>query len=107
VVASFFQTATLTETEVHDLTNGQYWVGTYGANSGETTYGIGVEGDTPAIPFTTTTMSLDQLNGDYLGFENPIQVDLVNNTFNGHILIKAGALSNNGTSFKLMFNRKT
>jgi hypothetical protein len=105
VVASMFQTGSWTEAEVHDLTNGQYWVGTDHAAGTDETVGIGVldfEGP-PTITFDPATMSVDQVNGDYLGFESPEQLKLVDNS--NHTLIASGSLASHGTSFKLTWKK--
>jgi hypothetical protein len=76
VVTSLFQTASWTEAEIHDLTNGQYWVATDDAGGTAIDPGIGENEPyaTASLPqFTPTTFSSVQVNGDYLGFESPSQ----------------------------------
>jgi hypothetical protein len=105
VVASMFQTGSWIEAEVHDLTNGQYWFGDDHAAATDESVGIGVldfEGP-PTITFDPATLSTDQVNGDYLGFENPEQLKLVDNS--NHTLIASGSLAAHGTSFKLTWKR--
>lgn len=105
VVASSFQTASRTEAEVHDLTNGQYWVGADNA-AGEAAFvqiGVFDANAPPAIDFGKTTMSVDQVNGDYLGFESPEQDRQVDSA--GHTLIASGSLTSDGTKFTLTWKR--
>jgi len=108
VVASMFETGKWTQAEVHDITNGQHWVGTYSAGGTDTTVGIGVlsEFAPPVIPFSTTTMSVDQVNGDYLGFESPEQLKLTASGDNSNqTLVTSGALTAHGSSFRLTFKQ--
>jgi hypothetical protein len=108
VVASMFETEKITEAEVHDITNGQYWVGTYGAGGTDTTIGIGVLDvfAPPALPFSTTTMSMVQVNGDYLGFESPEQLKMTASGDNSNqTLVTSGSLTAHGSSFKLTFKQ--
>jgi hypothetical protein len=99
VVASLFQTASWTEAEIHDLTNGQYWVGNTGSGGTGTGAVIGVNEPYSTVPLpqiTPTTFSSVQVNGDYLGFENPTQYNLERGSDK---LFTSSALSSNGTQF--------
>jgi hypothetical protein len=105
VVASMFETGKWTEAEVHDITNGQYWAGTYSSGGTDTAVDIGVDSSgPPIIPFSTTTMTMVQVNGDYLGFESPEQLRATAFETN-RVLIASGPLSAHGTSFKVTFKQ--
>ena len=107
VVTSLFQTSTWTEAEIHDITNGQYWVAT--DNAGGTATGVSFGENEPYAtvdipPFTPVTFSQVQVNGDYLGFESPTQYNL--NRGSG-TLISSSALGDKGSSFKVTFKQSS
>jgi hypothetical protein len=107
VVTSLFQTSSYTEAEIHDLTNGQYWVAADDAGGTATgvSFGENEPYATAAIPpFTPVTFSQVQVNGDYIGFESPTQYNL--NRGSG-TLVSSGALSDNGSSFKVTFKQSS
>jgi hypothetical protein len=107
VVTSLFQTASWTEAEIHDLTNGQYWVASDDAGGTGIDPGIG-ENEPYATaslpPFTPTTFSAVQVNGDYLGFESPSKYVL--NRGSG-ALTTSSALSDNGSKFTVTFQKSS
>jgi hypothetical protein len=107
VVTSLFQTANRMEAEIHDLTNGEYWV------AADAAPGTGVSPllafnepyATAAIqPFTPVTFSSVQVNGDYLGFENPTQLEV---NRGGPTLVKSNALSSYGSKFTVTFKQSS
>ncbi len=103
VITSIFQTKTTLEAEIHDLTNGAFWVANDNADLGPVSAIFGYFSDLPTIaPFTTTTMSNATVNGDYLGFEKPTHDNLYNGS---DLLAKSGALKTGakGTSFNVAF----
>jgi hypothetical protein len=107
VVTSLFQTATWTEAEIHDLTNGEYWVASDDAGGTGIDPGIGENEPyaTASLPqFTPTTFSSVQVNGDYLGFENPSQYII--NRGSG-TLTTSSALSDNGSKFSVTFKKSS
>jgi hypothetical protein len=76
VVATNFETSNVTQAEIHDMTNGQFWLDNYTGDARDSVAQIGTFTDTAAyeVPsFAPVTMSNVQLNGDYLGFESPSQ----------------------------------
>jgi hypothetical protein len=105
VVASMFETGKWTEAEVHDITNGQYWAGTDSSGGTDTAVYIGVDTSGPPIsPFSTTTMTMVQVNGDYLGFEKPEQLRATAFETN-RVLMSSGPLPAHGSSFRLTFKQ--
>jgi hypothetical protein len=74
VVVSAWQAASIVEAEVHDLTNHEYWYANASpAGSVQGAYIGDQNPDGGVSPFTTVTFTKCQINGDYLGFEAPIQ----------------------------------
>jgi hypothetical protein len=110
VIATIFETTTITQAEIHDLTNGQFWLDSYTGDAGDSIVGIGDFTDTSEgveVPtFAPVTMSNVQVNGDYLGFESPTQYNDYNPN-NGHVVITTGAVktASSGSSFKLTFKK--
>jgi hypothetical protein len=107
VVTSVFQTGTWAEAEIHDLTNGEYWVADDDAAGTATDVFIGDNEPyaTASLPqFTPTTFSSVQVNGDYLGFENPSQYII--NRGSG-TLTTSSALSDNGSKFSVTFKKSS
>jgi hypothetical protein len=106
IVASVFETGKWTEAEVHDITNGQYWDATYNANAGDKGVDIGVESDEgpPIVSFPIVSFTLSEVNGDYLGFENPERLRATAFETN-RVLMSSGSLTDHGTSFKVTFKQ--
>jgi hypothetical protein len=103
VVTSIFQTATNMEAEIHDLTNGEYWVAraAEAGNSGNPYLGFNEPYATAAIqPFTQVDFTSVEVNGDYFGFENPTQFAL--NRGDGP-LVQSSALASYGSKFAVAF----
>jgi hypothetical protein len=112
VVASMFQTGSVEEAEIHDLTNGQYWyadssplpdsiasIGTFRADEC-------IRGGACANPdFGVVTFSDVLVNGDYLSFEAPGQFDQEGtNTFHQTVyLTKTSSIEGPGDAFSLTF----
>jgi hypothetical protein len=97
VVTSLFESATSTWTEIHNLTNGQHWYDNNLANQGDTTVDLGTFsfGSVSPVPtFSKIKFTNATVNGDYLGFDSPTQVNTLNG---GDLLIKAGALTTSAT----------
>lgn len=126
VVASIFQSGTTTEAEIHDLTSNTYWASAFGGNEGDTAAQIGAfeywpyekyEDNFPyfiePIPaFSKATMSIAEVNGDFLGFDSPVEHNLYteHTTLTGtanKVLVATGALKTGpgGSSFGLTFKR--
>jgi hypothetical protein len=106
IVVSFYQTASTVTDVVHDLTAGTTWVAD-AAPVPDTTATTGAfpafdGSDTPILvpKFTPVTFSQCQLNGDYLGFAGPTQLNRVNGT---HTEISTGALPVTSDTFKLTY----
>jgi hypothetical protein len=77
VVASFYQTSSWSQATVHDLTTGSTWTSTSSQGFLSDNAFIGVN-DYPAngigngvAAFGTVLFSRNQVNGDYLGFQQP------------------------------------
>ena len=97
VVASLFQSGTSTWAEIHDLTANVFWVANNSVNQGDTTVDIGTFNEAPGRPvptFSTVKFTNATVNGDYLGFEGPIEFNALNG---GDLLIKTGHLATSGT----------
>lgn len=105
VVTSIFQTSSTSEAEIHDITNGEYWVADDSSRS-DTTVELGALTGTqygylePA--FSPVSVYNAELNGDYLGFQDGIQYDAVDGN---RVTVKCGNLKTNarGTSFTLTY----
>ncbi len=106
VVASLFQSATSTGAEIHGLTNGEYCVANNTADQGDTVVDLGafneVQGGIPAPTFSKVKITNATVNGDYLGFDSPTEVNALNG---GDLLMKAGPLvtSGTGSTFSVKF----
>ena len=99
VVASLFQSATATYAEIHDLTANALWFANNTVNQGDTVVDIGTYSEVsssgrPVPTFTTANFTNATVNGDYLGFESPTEVNALNG---GDLLIKSGKLHTTGT----------
>ena len=98
VVASLFQSATATYAEIHDLTANAFRFANNTVNQGDTVVDIGTYNELlfvrPIPTFTTANFTNATVNGDYLGFESPTEVNALNG---GDQLIKSGKLHTTGT----------
>jgi hypothetical protein len=102
VVASAYQTATYIASTVHDLTSGYTWVadGSPIPNVYATGVFIGATNlKYTWAPFTTTSFTQVQVNGDYLGYQKPLQY---NYGPPGSLLARTSAL-HGGESFTLSY----
>jgi hypothetical protein len=108
VVASVFESRSATWAELHDLTANLYWVANNPANQGDTAVAIGALNGTyssvPVPTYTTVQFSNATVNGDYLGFDSPSQINTVNAS-DSVLIAKAGKLKTNGagSSFSVTF----
>ncbi len=108
VVTSLFQTSSETEAEIHDLTNNEYWVAADPTNVGDTVIDVGTYDESEfgvSLPkFAPFTLSNATVNGDYLGFDGPTQVNAVDG---GTVLVKTGKLKTTatGSSFTQTFEK--
>ena len=107
VVASLFQSDTSTWAEIHDLTNGEYWVASNDVNQGDSVVDIGTLTQdaccgSPVPTFSKIKFTNATVNGDYLDFDGPTEF---NTLIGGDLLIKAGhlATSATGSSFSDTF----
>lgn len=106
VVASLFQSATATFAVIHDLTDNDYWFADNSVNQGDTTVDIGALNDTyvgtPIPTYAKAKFSNATLNGDYLGFESPLQYNTVSSI---DTVAKSSALTTtaSGSSFSTKF----
>jgi hypothetical protein len=106
VVTSLFQTAGSTYAEIHDLTQNLYWYANDPTDVDDTTVNLGTinssTGSTPIPTFATFSAFNATLNGDYLGFDSPSQINAVSGST---VLIKSGKLrtSASGSSFSMSF----
>jgi hypothetical protein len=105
VVASMFQSGTSTYADIRDLTSNTHWQEIDATNVGDTGVGIGTYLTGPVASFATTTMKNAQVNGQYLGFQSPVQFKSVST----HPLVTSSALTTNasGTKFTLTFKHST
>ena len=99
VVASLFQSGTSTWAEIHDLTANAFWFANNTVNQGDTVVDIGTYSEVsssgrPVPTFTTANFTNATVNGDYLGFDSPTEVNALNG---GDLLIKSGKLHTTGT----------
>ena len=110
VVASFYQTSTLAQATVHDLTSTYTWVA-QGTPAPSTDVALGespvfqlVNGSYTQLkvaPFGVTSFTKCQVNGDYLGFgDNLVHFSLASG---GSVSVRTGALGASQDSFKLTF----
>jgi hypothetical protein len=106
VVASSFQTANVIQSTIHDITSGATWVadGSPINNAGQALeIDVGVTNYTGSYPswapFTAITFSQVQVDGDYIGYQSPVQYNYKNGSVKAH----TSALSDNGDSFKLTY----
>jgi hypothetical protein len=110
VVASIFETSSITQAEIHDLTNGQFWLDNTTIDVGDAEASFGAFSNTAAgrvVPsFPKLSMSNAQVNGDYLGFESPVRYN-DEGADTGHVVISTGALKTtaSGSSFALTFKQ--
>ena len=105
VVVSAWQTTSIVEAEVHDLTNHDYWFANASpASPGEAAYFGDQNPDGGISPFTTVTFTKCQINGDYLGFESPIQYS---EKTGRDTQISTGKLGSPGDTFKLTFKHES
>jgi hypothetical protein len=112
VVTSIFQTGSVEEGEIHDLTNGRYW---YAGSSPvpDSIASVGtfrtaecIRGQScPNPDFGTVTFSNVLVNGDYLSFEDPAQYDQEGTTslHQTVYLTKTSSIASPGDSFTLTF----
>jgi hypothetical protein len=104
VVASFYQTDSTVTSVIHDLNEGVTWL----ADSSpipDTTATTGAfplfSGSVLPVPkFAATTFTNCQLNGDYLGFSSPTQLERTNGLT---VQIATSALPATSDTFKLTF----
>ena len=99
VVASLFQSGNSTFAEIHDLTQNVTWVANNNVNQGDTVVNIGTFNEdvslgVPVPTFTKANFTNATVNGDYLGFESPIELNVLNG---GDLLIKSGKLHTTAT----------
>jgi hypothetical protein len=99
VVASLFQSASSTFAELHDLTQKVTWVADNSVNQGDTIVNIGTFNEdqslgVPVPTFTKANFTNATVNGDYLGFESPTEINALNG---GDLLIKSGKLHTTAT----------
>jgi hypothetical protein len=110
VVATIFETGSTTQAEIHDLTNGQFWLDADTSYAPYTYAWFGAftatDEDYQVPSFPAFAMSNAQLNGDFLGFESPAQYDDYS-AGSGDTVITAGSLKTtaSGSSFKLTFKK--
>jgi hypothetical protein len=108
VVTSVFESKSSTYAEIHDLTANLYWVASNPVNQGDTAIAIGALNGTyngvPIPTYTTVKFSNATVNGDYLGFDSPEQVNTVNAS-DSVLIAKAGKLKTTGagSSFSVSF----
>ncbi len=99
VVASLFQSGSSTFAEIHDLTQNVTWVADNPVNQGDTIVNIGTYNEDQALSvpvptFTKANFTNATVNGDYLGFESPTEINALNG---GDLLIKSGKLHTTAT----------
>jgi hypothetical protein len=99
VVASLFQSGSSTLAELHDLTANVSWDSDNPVNQGDTVVDIGTFNDVqsagnPIPTFTTANFTNATVNGDYLGFDGPTELNALNG---GDLLIKSGKLHTSAT----------
>ena len=110
VVASLFQSSTSTFAELHDLTAGVNWGADIAENQGDTVVNLGNVSETgsgvPVPTFTKVPFTNATVNGDYLGFEGPVEFNTLNG---GDLLIKTGHLATSGTgsAFSTQFKKSS
>jgi hypothetical protein len=94
----------IAEAEIRDLTNGAYWH-SEAAETGATFASVFIGGfnlgTTP--PFTTAGFTKCQINGGYLAFESPTQL---NQVWGSVTLVTSSRLASAGDSFKLTFKHE-
>jgi Peptidase A4 family len=111
VVASFYETPGWTEATVHDLTQNVTWAQAWEPDSSylpASTIWIGTDsipGNGYVAPFGSVKFTQTQVNGDYLGYENPSGYNwtrfLTNNTV--RVLVSASTITA-GDNFTLTFH---
>jgi len=114
VVTSFFQTATLAQATVHDLTSGATWVadGTPAGFNDSAVIGefpvfpSGGGGQLQIAPFGHTTFTKCQVNGDYLGYGNSLEQFSLKEAGTSSPAISTGAIASGKDSFKLTFKHR-
>jgi hypothetical protein len=104
IVASFFQTATLDQATIHDITSTYSYVAQGApvpdASATFGTFPLFDDGSQIPIPkFSKVSMSQATVNGDYLSYAAPTQLNLTSGT---KTLISTGTLKAN-SSFTLTF----
>jgi hypothetical protein len=106
VTTSFFETSSVVQAIVHDMTSGYTWIADGNPEAatevlvGATIFPSAVIGGyTHFAPATVASFTKTQVNGDYIGFQSPSQ-------YNYHLKgwpveAKTGKLSYGGDAFKL------
>jgi hypothetical protein len=110
VTASFFATPGWTQATVHDLTDNVTWVQDWAPDSSylpASYIWIGAQsipGNGRVAPFGSVKFYKTQVNGDYLGFQNPAPAGYNwENIFANRLLVSASAITA-GDTFTLVFH---
>lgn len=99
VEVSLYQSASVEEPKVFDITQNHYW-DAYTAPIGDTAVGLGTYASVPQAKFSKVSFSQVQVNGQYLSFEPNVQYDLLDGA---KTLATASAVPANGDSFNVKF----
>jgi hypothetical protein len=100
VVASAYQTSGVIQSTVHDLTSGVTWIADGSPVQSVYATAVYIGGTNTKYtwaPFTTTSFTKVQVNGDYLGYQSPTQF---NYGFPGSLVARTSAI-HGGDSFTL------
>jgi hypothetical protein len=102
VVASAYQTSGYIASTVHDLTSGYTWIADGSPIQSVYATSVYIGGTNTKYtwaPFTTTSFTKVQINGDYLGYQSPSQY---NYGFSGSLIARTSAI-HSGDSFTLSY----
>lgn len=99
VEVSVYQTGSIEEAKVFDITQNHYW-DAYTSPVPDTSMAIGLQTGVPVSPFTKASFSQVQVNGQYLSFEPSVRYNLLENSTT---LVSSSAVPGDGDSFSLKF----
>jgi hypothetical protein len=99
VEVSMYQTGSIEEPKVFDLTTGKYW-DAYTSPTPDSSVGLGMYSLAPTEKFATVSFTQVQVNGQYLSFEPNVAYNLLEGA---KTLAKTSAVPAEGESFSVKF----
>ncbi len=106
VVASYYQTSTVVQATIHDITSGYTWVAdgtptasTYAVIGAAVFWNSTLGTYTHFAPASPSAFSQAEVNGDYIGYQSPVEWRYHVSGYS--VTAGAGTLRSDGDSFKL------